>query len=133
MPGKESFEIVVDKHGGRNTYSALVQHAFPDGMVLSREEGAERSVYNVHGLSRKVRVTFMPRAEEASFCVALASMISKYLRELFMVEFNQFWSSHIPDLKPTAGYPGDSERFYEAIKPALAKLGISRKKIWRDR
>ena len=32
-------------------------------------------------------------------------MASKYLRELAMRPFNEFWSRHVPELKPTAGYP----------------------------
>lgn len=132
-PGKEPFEVIVDKHGGRNAYSAIVQHAFPEGMVLAREECAERSLYEVRGMNRKITVTFMPRAEQASFCVALASMVSKYLREALMREFNQFWLAKSPGLKPTAGYPGDAERFFQDILPALAVLGVSKEKIWRCR
>ncbi|MBI3407410.1 MAG: hypothetical protein HY040_03515 [Planctomycetes bacterium] len=132
-PAKEPFEVVVDKHGGRNSYSALLQHAFPDGMVLAREEGAARSIYEVRGTSRKINITFMPRAEQASFCVALASMVSKYVREALMGEFNRFWLAKTPGLKPTAGYPGDAERFFRDILPALAGLGVSKEKIWRCR
>src|SRR5207244_2208130 len=29
----EPMRFIVDKHGGRNTYSALLQHAFADGIV----------------------------------------------------------------------------------------------------
>jgi hypothetical protein len=133
LPGQEPFEIIVDKHGGRNTYSALVQHACPDGFVLAREEGALRSFYEVHGLARRVHITFMPRADGTSFCVALASMVSKYLREVLMGEFNHFWLTHVPGLKPTAGYPLDADRFFQDISPALARLGIPREKIWRLR
>jgi ribonuclease HII len=133
LPGDEALEITVDKHGGRNFYSALLQHAFADGMVLAREEGADRSHYEVMGLKRPVRVTFQPRADQANFCVALASMVCKYLREVLMSEFNSFWQEKVPGLEPTAGYPLDARRFFEAIKPALKKLGIARECIWRER
>lgn len=133
LPGAEPLEIIVDKHGGRNTYSALLQHAFQDGMVLARIEGAQRSMYEVIGLGRPVRVTFMPKADTAAFCVSLASMVCKYLREVLMGEFNQFWQDKVPGLQPTAGYPGDSRRFFEAIQPELTKLGIPRQRVWRDR
>lgn len=133
LPGFEPLALVVDKHGGRNHYSALLQHAFADGLVLGCEEGANRSEYVVIGLERPVRVTFMPRADVDNFCVALASMVSKYLRELLMGEFNRFWQQEVPGLQATAGYPGDSSRFFEEIAPALAKLGIERRRIWRER
>ena len=126
LPGDEPLEIIVDKHGGRNQYGVLLQHAFAEGMVLAREEGADRSVYEIIGLGREVRITFMPRADTSAFCVALASMVCKYLREVLMGEFNRYWLDKVPGLEPTAGYPGDSRRFYEAIEPTLTKLGMAR-------
>jgi ribonuclease HII len=125
--------FVVDKHGGRNTYSALLQHAFPAGFVLAEEEGRARSVYRVDGMDRDIRITFMPKADALHFTVALASMISKYVRELLMREFNRFWQSHVPDLEPTAGYPQDAVRYIDAIRPALLKLGIPERAVWRCR
>lgn len=129
----EPMRIVVDKHGGRNAYSALLQHAFADGFVYAEHEGRERSVYRVEGMDREVRVTFMPRADVAHFTVALASMISKYVRELLMREFNRFWQTHVPGLTPTAGYPNDAVRYIEAIRPAMLKLGIAERAVWRCR
>ena len=131
--GTEPVSYVIDKHGGRNTYAALLQQAVPDGMVIAEEEGRERSTYRVLGLRRPVRLTFTPRAEAAHLCVALASMVSKYLRELLMREFNAFWQQHVPGLKPTAGYPGDAARFYGAIRETAAKLGIPEHCLWRRR
>jgi ribonuclease HII len=129
----EPLEITVDKHGGRNHYSAVLQHAFADGLVWAREESAARSTYEVIGLGRQVRVTFMPRADATAFCVALASMTCKYLREVLMSEFNRFWIEKVPGLEPTAGYPGDALRFFEAIQPELARLGIAKERVWRER
>jgi hypothetical protein len=123
--------FLIDKHGGRNTYAAMVQQALDGGMVLAHEEGMERSRYSVHGLDRPIEVTFEPRADTTHFCVALASMVSKYLRELLMREFNAFWRQHLPELKPTAGYPGDAARFFEAIRPVLQQLCIPEECIWR--
>ena len=111
----------------------MLQHALPQGIVLAREEGHERSVYEVRGLTCAVRITFQPRADGEHFCVALASMISKYLRELMMGEFNAYWRQHLPDLKPTAGYPGDAARFFAAIQPLLQGLGIAKSTLWRER
>jgi len=131
--GASPLSYCIDKHGGRNHYAALVQHGVGDGMVVAMEEGRERSSYRVLGLPRPITLTFMPRADTNHFCVALASMASKYLRELLMVEFNEFWRKHVPGIKPTAGYPGDATRFFEAIRPAAERLGISVRKLWRSR
>jgi ribonuclease HII len=123
----------VDKHGGRNCYAAILQDAIPEGFVVVQEEGMERSAYSVLGLKRDVRLVFEPRADSRYFCVALASMVSKYLRELLMLEFNRFWQQHVPGLKPTAGYPGDSHRFFKAIRPAMERLKLAEQTVWRIR
>jgi len=128
---EESIDFVIDKHGGRNCYFAMLQQAMGERMVIAHEEGMNRSVYSICG--KGIRFTFQPRADAEHFCVALASMASKYLRELLMVEFNQFWRTHLPDLTPTAGYPGDSRRFYRAIQPVAKRLGIPRAALWRRR
>ena len=129
----EPLEFVVDKHGGRNAYAALLQDLVPSGMVVAREEGAARSVYDVRGLGRPARWTFRPRADADSFCVALASMVSKYFREVLMREFNAFWISHVPGLRPTAGYPTDARRFFASVRPLLAGLGLPEDAVWRRR
>lgn len=132
-PADEAIHCTVDKHGGRNFYTAMLNDALPGGWVVALEEGAEQSVYRVQGLGRDVRLTFRPRADGDHYAVALASMVSKYLRELLMGEFNRFWLGHVPGLKPTAGYPGDAARFYEAIRPACRRLGLLEEAVWRSR
>ncbi len=132
-PGNETIQVSIDKHGGRNHYAALLQHHLADGMVMAREEGPDRSFYDVFGLGRQVRFTFEPRADSTHFCVALASMISKYLRELLMHEFNAYWQTHVPGLKPTAGYPTDAVRYWREILPAVARLGLVESAVWRWR
>lgn len=127
----EPFHIFVDKHGGRNTYAAMLQDALPDGMVVVRQEGALRSHYELLGASRPIQITFQPRADIEHFPVALASMASKYLRELCMLEFNRFWQEHVPGITPTAGYPNDAARFLNAIRPAMQKLGLDEPALWR--
>lgn len=127
----DAVRFFVDKHGGRNAYAAFIQHALPRGVVLATEEGMARSVYRVHGLGRDVQLTFQPRADAEHFCVALASMASKYVRELCMAEFNRYWLERVPGLKPTAGYPGDAARFWKAIRPAADKMGLSESQLWR--
>lgn len=129
----EAINVTVDKHGGRNHYHASLQEAFPDGWALPLEEGMDCSSYEIRGLDRPVHLSFRPRADSGHFEVALASMISKYVREALMAEFNSFWKQHIPDLAPTAGYPGDSQRFFDAIRPALARLRIPEATMWRYR
>jgi ribonuclease HII len=131
--GTEGLLVFIDKQGGRNSYAAQIQHALDKGMVVSGEESMQKSSYHIVGLEREVRLTFQPRADQEYFCVALASMVSKYLRELFMGEFNRFWQQHVPGLKATAGYPGDSPRFLEAIRATAENLKIPQNAIWRQK
>ncbi len=131
LPGDEPLTFFIDKHGGRNAYAAMLQDAVPEGFVLAQQEGMARSVYSVAGLRREVRWTFQPRADSEHFSVALASMVSKYVREVLMGEFNRFWGERVPGLRPTAGYPGDAKRYYEAIRPAAEALGFPEAALWR--
>ncbi len=126
-----ALSFFIDKHGGRNAYAPVLQDAIPDGLVLAREEGSLRSAYTVLGTEQDLHLTFQPRADAEHFCVALASMVSKYLRELLMAEFNRFWQAQVPGLRPTAGYPGDAARFLADIRPALQRLGIAESAVWR--
>jgi ribonuclease HII len=127
----EPCSYFIDKQGGRNNYAAMLQHALPEGMVMALEEGRGKSLYHWVGGPRQMRFTFAPRADVTHLCVALASMVSKYLREMLMAEFNRFWQSHIPGLIPTAGYPSDALRFYSAIRPHFHRLGIEERTVWR--
>jgi ribonuclease HII len=129
----QAISFFIDKHGGRNHYAAALQTAFDHGVVLARTEGALQSVYEVIDHNQSVAVTIEPRAEESHFCVALASMVSKYLRELLMLEFNRFWQQRIPGLRPTAGYPGDAKRYWNEIAGVVKKMGIRGEALWRSR
>ncbi|MBS0203131.1 MAG: hypothetical protein JSS49_09555 [Planctomycetes bacterium] len=126
-PDDQPALIVADKHGGRNRYDTLLAETF-GRRVECLTEGAEQSVYRVG----RGEVRFQPRAESHG-PVALASMTAKYLRELAMHQFNRFWKSQIPDLKPTQGYPLDAKRFREEIADTQRQLQISDEILWRQR
>ncbi len=123
---------VCDKHGGRNQYGRLLQCRFPDALVEVHGEGSRESIYRWGPEATRIEVRFLAGAE--SFLpTALASMTSKYLRELAMRAFNDFWCGRVRDLAPTAGYPRDARRFMHAIQQAQAELGIAKAVMWRDR
>ncbi len=124
--------IVCDKHGGRNRYSRLIEEYFPGWLVENHGETRERSEYHLGPPDRRVRVCFRARAE-ACLPVALASMASKYLRELAMRALNAFWCRNVPGLKPTAGYPVDAARFRQDIAQAQHAMGIRDHLLWRNR
>ena len=120
--------VICDKHGGRNRYDDLLAEVLDDRMVFAVGEARERSVYRVGS----TELRFQMKAE-ANFPVALASLVCKYVRELSMHVFNQFWAEHVPGLKPTAGYPLDAVRFKQDIAEAQKRLGITDDVLWRER
>jgi ribonuclease HII len=124
-------EVALDKHGGRNFYWQLLQQEFHETVVVRGREGPTLSRYEVNGSGRRLQATFLPRADAEHMLVAAASMIAKYVRELCMHRFNDFWTRHVPGLKPTAGYPVDAARFWKQIRPAVGRLGIPRELLWR--
>jgi hypothetical protein len=130
--GEEPVLIQCDKHGGRNRYGPQLQQAFPESLVEGGEESRERSVYRWGPRSRRVEIRFCVRGERFLPC-ALASMVSKYLRELAMLAFNEFWVRQVPGLKPTAGYPVDAGRFQADIAACQTQLQIPDRLLWRKR
>jgi hypothetical protein len=79
-----------------------------------------------------VEVRFHTKAE-SHLPAALASMASKYLRELAMEALNGFWCRRVDGLHRTAGYPLDAKRFKAEIAAVQAELGIEDRRLWRMR
>ena len=131
VPGG-SVQVTCDKHGGRNQYAALLQHVFPDALLSVRREGRDESIYRIMEGGRQVDFHFLAKGERL-LPTALASMLAKYLRELAMKPFNDFWLRHIPGLRPTAGYPEDALRFHGEIADTQRRLGIADDVLWRCR
>lgn len=123
---------VCDKHGGRNAYAALLDEVFPDRFIEICGESRAESVYRFGPPERRVEFRFRSKGESC-LPVALASMASKYLRELAMHAFNAFWTARIAGLKPTAGYPVDAARFRKEIEKERIAIGIPETMLWRKR
>jgi len=120
--------IVADKHGGRNRYDELLSEIL-DGEYIGRlEEGQLISRYRVGASELRFQVN-----GEQHFPVACASVIAKYVRELAMQQFNDFWRGRCPGVKPTLGYPVDAKRFRAAILPEWTALQLEDEILWRER
>lgn len=124
--------ILCDKHGGRSRYGPLLQTQFPDPLIEVREESRPRSVYRWNRAGQPVEAHFCARGE-SHMPVALASMVSKYLRETAMRAFNQFWQRHVKGIRSTAGYPTDAKRFKQEIAAVQKELGVVDVVLWRER
>ena len=133
LPDDEPVYVLCDKHGGRNRYGPLLNESFPESLAVVRKESREESVYQLGTGKRRREIVFRAKADESFLPSALASMVSKYLRELAMRAFNEYWTHHVDDLKPTAGYPVDAKRFKQQIEPTQKRLGIDDRVLWRCR
>ena len=124
--------VVYDKHGGRNNYAPLLQELFNQSLVQVASESRAESVYRLGTPQQPVQMAFRMKGE--SFLpTALASMASKYLRELAMFAFNAYWQKQVPELRATAGYPQDAKRFRIDIDAAVHKLHLNESTLWRKR
>lgn len=134
MEGLEGAPVLVvcDKHGGRNRYADLLAHHFPGPLIEIHGESRRRSTYRFGPPEGRVEIRFQAGGE-SELPAALASMVSKYLRELAMRALNAFWCRRVAGLRPTAGYPGDARRFKAAIAEVQAELGIEDGVLWRSR
>lgn len=130
--GKEPLLVLCDKHGGRNQYGSLLYETLSDSLIEVVAEAREESAYRWGTKKRRSEIRFCTQAERF-LPVALASMTSKYLRELAMRAFNDYWCGKVPGLRPTAGYPQDARRFQEEITTVQAALGIDSRLLWRVR
>ena len=125
--------IHVDRQGGRAHYRQPLMLAFPECDLRIIEESETRSAYELTRARVRCRLDFVVSGEDHHLPVALASIYSKYLRELFMAAFNAFWAGHVADLQPTAGYYTDGRRFLRDIAGAITRLGIDRNLLVRSR
>ncbi|OUU22283.1 MAG: hypothetical protein CBC13_07875 [Planctomycetia bacterium TMED53] len=131
---RQSIEVWTDRLGGRERYGPFLYPLFPGCQFKILEQNKDAQSYQASNAAGKtLEVHFRKECEDHSFCTALASMTAKYLRELHMVLLNRWWSKHLPDLKPTAGYPQDARRFISEVEPIRDHLGIDRKILVRSR
>ena len=121
--------VICDKHGARNHYVTIVQHYFPEWLVMVRQEGHRRAATRLGPTPCRRRSAFA--AGPSAMPVALASMAAKYLRELAMRAFNEYWRRHLPELRPTAGYAQDARRFKRDIAQLQTTLKIEDRVLWR--
>jgi hypothetical protein len=126
-PGESCPGLVIsDKHGGRNRYGELLRELTGEEFLFTLEEGPQCSRYRV----RETELRFQAGGEQ-HFPVAAASLISKYMREVVLEAFNQFWIGQLPGLRPTKGYPVDARRFREEVEELRRQLGIPEEHFWR--
>jgi ribonuclease HII len=129
----EELLIVIDRQGGRERYGDLLRMMFPDWSLEVTSETPKRAEYRLIAGDRSATIVFAEEAEKQCASVAIASMLAKYLREALMRRFNAYWRTHMPEIKPTAGYHNDGVRFLNDLQTKLDELGIERSRLARSR
>ena len=133
-PPDQAIAVRGDKHGGRHFYAEPLRAAFPRAEIIPGAEGPDLSAYRLSLPGRPpLAIELIPRADGDDGLVALASIVSKTLREHWMDAFNAHWLARVPGLKPTAGYPVDAIRFRRSIEPVCEARGLAPSDWWRTK
>ena len=129
----DDLQIIVDRQGGRIHYRKNLQRMFGDMELKILRESPATSSYELQAGGKAMRVHFVVGADGRFLPVSLASMVSKYLRELLIGNINRYFAGLSADLKPTAGYWKDGLRFIEDIKTNLPHVQFNSDQLIRSR
>ena len=132
FPG-EDIQIIIDRQGGRVHYRKNLQRMFSNMDLTILKETSANSSYELAANGKSIRLHFVIKADENFLPVSLASMVSKYLRELLIGNINSYFRDHQPQLKPTAGYWKDGLRFIKDLKTHAPDLTYDSNQLIRCR
>lgn len=123
----------IDRNGGREHYVEKLMAFFQGAKLRVVEESKLRSAYALELGARTMTVEFRVQGEDCHLPIALASVYSKYLRELLMEGLNTYFGARVEGLAPTAGYHGDAQRFLADIESAVVQERLDRAWLVRAR
>lgn len=129
--GDDPLHIIVDRQGGRVNYQQELMRMFPGCGLTTIRQDAKMSSYSLELGNKVMRIHFCIKADSRHLCVALASMTSKYLREVMMESLNNYFYTLCDRLKPTAGYWQDGQRFIKDITPHIEDIESLQDKLVR--
>ena len=129
----DDLQIIIDRQGGRVHYRKNLQQMFPDMRLKILKETPANSSYELGADGKRMRLHFAVGADEHFLPTSLASMVSKYLRELLVYNMNRYFAGFHSDLRPTAGYWKDGLRFIEDLKTNIPHLQYDSNQLIRCR
>jgi len=132
FPG-EDIHVLIDRQGGRAHYREHLLRSFAGMDLKIVHEDEECSIYEMRDASRLLRLTFEVKGDDRYLPVSLASMVSKYVRELLMDCMNDYFARLDSGLRPTAGYWQDGQRFLKDLRSRLPTLKIDDRQMVRCR
>ncbi|HUW19838.1 MAG TPA: hypothetical protein VMW16_11100 [Sedimentisphaerales bacterium] len=129
----DELQIAVDRQGGRIGYRRQLQRMFPEMELKILRESPACSSYELKADGKKMQLNFVLGADERFLPVSLASMVSKYVRELLVDNINRYFIRFNSGLKPTAGYWKDGLRFIQDLKTGLPEVQFDSDQLVRCR
>ena len=131
--GADGLHIIIDRQGGRVRYCRVLQRMFPDMQLKILKETPAASSYELLRDGKQMRLHFAVGADDRFLAVALASMLSKFLRQLLIENINRYFTGFHTELKPTAGYWKDGLRFIEDLKQNIPHVAYDSNQLIRCR
>jgi ribonuclease HII len=117
----EDVQAICGMVGGIRNYQAKMRHLPLHGVTPVKAPRGSLA-FDVTGVGH---VCFEIDADANHMPVALASMVGKYVRELWMARQNRFYQGHEPTLEDVSGYHDPvTQRFIAASLPLRERLGI---------
>ena len=106
---------------------------FPYMELRILRETPHSSSYELKSDGKLMRLHFVVDADERFLPVSLASMVSKYLRELLVRCINRYFADFHAGLRPTAGYWKDGLRFINDLKEYIPHVAYDSTQLIRCR
>ena len=133
VPEDQTVQIIVDRQGGRINYTPSLMRMFPEMELKELKRTPVLSSYELFSKKKKMRLHFAAKADQHWLPVSLASMTSKYVRELMVDAINRYFTGFCGEIKPTAGYWQDGRRFIKDINESIPELKYDPKMLIRCR
>lgn len=131
--GEDNLQVIVDRQSGRVRYASALMRMFPQMQLAVLREQPKASSYELTAGGKKMRLHFAIDADERFLPVSLASMASKYLREIMVQCINRHFAGFVADLKPTAGYWKDGLRFIKDLNKHTPQVEYDSSQLIRCR
>ena len=130
---QNQLQVIVDRQGARANYVNHIQKMFPDLDLKVLKQTEKISSYQLTSPKKTMRIHFVIKADQKHLPVSLASMTSKYLRQLLVGCINTYFASHCDHLKPTQGYWKDGLRFIADLKTHIPHVKYDGNLLIRSR
>lgn len=129
----EPVQIIIDRQGGRINYRKPLQRMFESMELKVVRQDNKVSSYELTESGRRMRLHFVTAADRKYLTVSLASMTSKFLREILVDSMNSYFLQRCSGLRPTAGYWKDGQRFIRELNKGFGATEYDAEKLIRCR